>query len=203
MVITRLEDVGQSKIKVYIDYQYAFLLYQKDIEKLELAEGIEISRVYFETILEDTILRRAKQKAIAILKFMDRTELELRTKLIDAGYPEAVVEQTINYVSEYGFLNDERFVSAYVRAKMHTKSKRVIKTELQQKGILKDIIEQIFSEEYEEDGGNEDAELIAIRKAIAKKTKKPETLTYEEKQRLMASLYRKGFQISKIKQLLS
>jgi regulatory protein len=203
MVITRLEDVGQSKIKVYIDYQYAFLLYQKDIEKLELAEGIEISRVYFETILEDTILRRAKQKAIAILKFMDRTELELRTKLIDAGYPEAVVEQTINYVSEYGFLNDERFVSAYVRAKMHTKSKRVIKTELQQKGIPKDIIEQIFSEEYEEDGGNEDAELIAIRKSIAKKTKKPETLTYEEKQRLMASLYRKGFQISKIKQLLS
>lgn len=202
MVITRLEELGQSKIKVYFDHQYAFQLYQKDIEQLGLAEGIEISEAYAEKIMEDTIYRRAKQKALAVLKYMDRTEKELRSKLADAGYPGSIIDRTIAYVSEYGYLNDERFASAYVRAKMLSKSRMAIITELQQKGISRELIDQIFAEDYEGQGEMEDAELTAIRKAVAKKTKEPEALSHDEKQRLMASLYRRGFQISKIRQIL-
>lgn len=200
MEITRLEEV-QKKINVYIDGEYAFLLYPKDIYKYKLSEGEEISEKLYEEILNDTVYFRAKQKALAILKFMDRTEIELRQKLSRAGYNDAIIEKTIAYITSYGYINDERLAAAYTRSRKNTKSKLVIKTELMQKGIEKDIIDSIFQEEYD-NKDQEDSELIALKKAIAKKTRDPEALEYEEKQKLIASLYRKGFDIGKIKQIL-
>lgn len=205
MVVTRLEELGQSKIKVYIDGSYAFLLYQKDIQNFELSEGCSITTEFHDKILEDTVFRRAKQKALAILKFMDRTEQELRIKLADAGYPEEVMNRTIDYVYEYGYLNDARYAASYIRARKNTKSKLAIKTELLKKGIDKDIIEEAFEVEYRNDESSEseeDAELNAIRKAVAKKTKSVEYLSPEEKQKLMAALYRKGFEIDKIRKVV-
>jgi regulatory protein len=202
MIITRIEEIERSKFNIYIDEDYAFLLYQKDIDTYGLQEGSEISRLCYEKIMEDTVLRRVKQKALAILKFMDRSEQELRKKLSDAGYSEKVVDQAIVYVKEYKYLDDDRFAMSYVRSRKNSKSKLAIKTELIQKGISKETIDAVFMEEYE-NNEQEDAELSAIQKAIAKKTKTPESLSYEEKQKLIASLYRKGFDLSKIKKELS
>lgn len=201
MIITRLEELNKSKVKVYIDYEYAFLLYQKDIAHYKLAVESEIDELLYEEIISKTVFFRAKQKALALLKFMDRTELELRNKLKEAGYTDEIVDKTIAYINGYGYLDDERLTSSYVRNRMNTKSKLMIKMELQQKGVNSDIIDQVFHEEYENEN-HEDAELTAIKKVIAKKVKSTENLEYEEKQKLIASLYRKGFDISKIKQVL-
>jgi regulatory protein len=202
MIITRLEELDKSKVKVYIDEEYAFLLYQKDIKLFQLEEGGDISAEIFHKIHTDTVLRRAKQKALAILKFMDRTEYELRRKLFEADYTEEIISQTIDYVYEYGYLNDERFAASFVRLKKNNKSKKVLRLELSQKGIKNEIIDKIFTSEYIEEEDTQDPECVAIQKAIAKKTKAPECLSSEEKQKLMASLYRKGFDIDKIKQFL-
>jgi regulatory protein len=201
MVVTRFEELEQSKVKVYIDEEYAFLLYKKDIKRYKLEDGSVITSELYDKIIVDTVFRRAKQKAVAILQYMDRTEQELRKKLYEVGYTSSIIDRTLSYVNEYGYLDDERYAAAFVRSKMKTKSKLVIKTKLIQKGISKDIIDCIFMLEYG-DGEQEDPELIAIKKAISKKTKTPEDLTYEEKQKLLASLYRKGFDLSKIKQIL-
>jgi regulatory protein len=201
MVVTRFEELEQSKVKVYIDEEYAFLLYQKDIKQYKLEEGAVITSENYVKIIEDTVFRRAKQKAVAILKFMNRTEQELRKKLSEAEYTDSIIDRTIAYLYEYGYIDDERYAAAFVRSKMNTKSKLVIKTLLIQKGINKEIINNIFMAEYSDDD-KEDPELLAIKRAIAKKTKSLEDLTPEKKQKLLASLYRKGFDLSKIKQIL-
>jgi regulatory protein len=202
MIVTKLEEAEQSKFKIYIDEEYAFLLNQKDLEQYEISEGCTISQADYEKIIENTVFNRAKQKALSVLKFMDRTEQELRRKLKDAGYTEDIINRTIAYVYEYGYLNDERYASIYIRDRMNTKSKLIIRNELLHKGIDKSIIDRIIGEEYENDDMDDDAELMAIRKAVAKKTKSPENLSREDKQKLIASLYRKGFEISKIRQIL-
>lgn len=205
MVITRLEEMEKSKVKVYLDDSYAFLLYQKDIKHLGIEEGDAITEEVYEKILADIIFVRAKQKALEVLKFMDRTEQELSKKLSDAGYPQEIIHQTIDYVKEYGYIDDTRFTSSYVRTRMHAKSKLVIKTELLRKGISKGVIDKVFHDEYEIDKNSdsyEDAEMVAIKRNIAKKTKSPNDLTVEEKRKLMASLYRKGFDIDKIKKAI-
>ena len=115
MIITRLEELEKARVKVYIDGEFAFLLYRKDIRQFELSEGAQISQTLYTTILEDTVIRRAKQKALAILKFMDRTEAELRKKLADADCTKEVIDRALDYVMGYGYINDERFAAAYYK----------------------------------------------------------------------------------------
>ncbi len=202
MIITKLEESEKSKIKVFIDEEYAFWLYRKEVDEYRLESDLELSNALYEKIMIDTVCRHAKEKALSILKFTDRTENELRRKLADADYSDEIINKAITYVNGYGYLNDERLAATYTRARMNKKSKMVIKNELIQKGVNSQVIDQVLREEYSREPEEEDAELFAIRKAIAKKTKCPEELDYDAKQKLIASLYRKGFEISKIKQIL-
>lgn len=200
MIISRLEEFDKSKIKVYIDDEYAFLLYKKDIHQWELKEGAVLSQELYTLILSN-LYQRCMQKALTILKFMDRSEKELYNKLHDAGYPTDIIDRIIISMKEYGYINDARFALSFIRIRMKSKSKLMIKTELIHKGVAKDIIASALEEAYEEED-REDAELMAIRKAVFKKIKNIEELGPEEKQKLTASLYRKGFELSKINQVL-
>jgi regulatory protein len=200
MIITRLEGTEGSKVRVTIDENFAFILTVKELERYGLKEDMELSIVEYERILEETIYHRVLDKALNILKFSDRSEHELRRKLTQAEFPAILIDRAVSYVKMYGYLDDKRFAASFIRSRMNKKSKLMIKNELLQKGISEEILEEAFEETYAEE--EEDAELTAIKKAIAKKTKEPDTLTYEEKQKLIASLYRKGFDLGKIKQCL-
>lgn len=195
MIVTKLEELSKGKVKVYIDGEYHFLLYHKDIKIYKLQENELILEKVYEDIIQDTVLRRAKQKAMAILKYMDRTEQELKQKLKQAEYTDTIIESAIEYVKMFHYLDDERYAANYIRYKKSTKSKRQLQTELMQKGIRKEFIEQAFDDEY-------DDEDIAIQKAIAKKTLDIESLSQEEKMKLASSLYRKGFKMDVIQKYM-
>lgn len=191
MIITKIEELDKGKVKIYIDNEYHFWLYQKDLRIYQLAESEEIPDLFYRQLYKNTVLRRAKQKALAILKYMDRTEQELVIKLRQADYTDTVISDVVSYVKDFHYINDERYAANYIRYKKDTKSKRQIYAELKQKGIEKEYIEEAFREEYE----SEDA---AIIKAIGKKAKPIDTMTDQERLKLAASLYRKGFQMDLI-----
>ncbi|MDU6264784.1 MAG: regulatory protein RecX [Anaerocolumna aminovalerica] len=191
MIVTKLEELEKAKVKVYIDGEFHFLLYRKDIKIYKLQENEQISDKVYEEIIENTVLRRAKQKAMAILKYMDRSEQELRQKLKQSDYTETIIEAAIEYVKKFHYLDDERYAMNYIRFKKNTKSKRQLQTELSQKGIRKEYIDLAFQEEY-------DDEELAIQKAVSKKTSDVDSLSQEEKMKLASSLYRKGFKMDLI-----
>lgn len=196
MIITKFEELGKGKVKVYIDEEFHFILYHKDISIHHLNENDFISDVVYNDIEVNTVLRRAKQKALAILKFMNRTEYELVNKLKQADYTDKIIDSVINYVKAYHYIDDIGYAHDYVRCKKDTKSKRQLQMELMQKGIEKDKIEQAILEEY-------DNETLAIKKAIEKKCKNLDNLTPEDKMKISAYLYRKGYQLDLIKQHLN
>lgn len=201
MLVTSLKELKKSKIQVYLDEEYTFLLDQKEINKYHINENMIMTKDLYKE-LEELMYTKAKSKALSLLNFSDRSDTELRNKLREYGFNDSMIDRTMTYLYEYGYVDDERMASAYIRSRMHTKSKYYIQRELQQKGIRDDIIEELLTREYDNET-NEDAELIAISKAIKKKTKAPEELSYEEKQKLIASLFRKGFSIDKIKRVLT
>lgn len=208
MIITDIVqiNIGSNKnktaYKVYINYDYAFLLYSQDIKKYQLKTNEDITSITYNEIVEDTVYRRAKQKALAILKYMDRTEKELYTKLKESYYTEEIINRTIKYLKEYKYIDDKRYASSYIRSNKKTRSKLFLKTKLIQKGINKELLEKIIAIEYNIDSNGIDPELLAIRKAINKRFKNITNLSYEDKRKLIASLYRKGFNIDKIKKSL-
>lgn len=192
MIITGIED-GYRKLKrIYIDEEYKFSLYEKEIYIYQLKLGKEITHEVYLQIMEDTIYKRGKRKALNLLKRMDYTEGELRSKLKKSEFTQDMIDRVIAYIHSYHYLDDERYANRYIVNKTSNKSIRQIKMELLNKGIDKELIE----EQLEKNCTSDEA---AIQQAISKKTKDITALTLKEKQKIAAYLYRKGFQQSDIR----
>lgn len=185
MIITDLEECGKNRVKVYIDERYYFTLYDREIRKYGLEKEKDISDILVEELM-NSLVKKAKKKAMDLLKAMDRTEAELRHKLEYSGYTDEIVKEAIEYVKSYQYIDDLRYACSYIRIKKQIKSRRQILGELKQKGISDTDIEEALFTEY-------DNEEEAIQREISKKVKDVEELSRDEKQKLAAKLYRKGY----------
>ncbi len=195
MIITGIEKGYRKLFRIYVDEEYAFSLYESEIRRYQLEQDMELAEELFYEILEDTIFKRGKQKALNLLKRMDYTEGELRSKLKMSDFTPDMTDRVIDYINSYHYLNDARYVENYVAYKKSNKSIRQIKMELGRKGVDSELIEEHLAKSLPSDEE-------AIKKAIAKKTKDVDALTYEEKQKIASYLFRKGFKESDIRQQL-
>ena len=146
---------------------------------------------------------RAYRKALFILERRDHTQAELQKKLQDKDFSQESVEVAIDRLKEYGFINDRRFVEQYLRYHCLGKSKRVLSMKLLQKGIRPELFDSVYEELKAELACEPEQEALqqAIKAALRKAERKgcsPENLSKEEKNRIIAALYRKGFSVTKI-----
>lgn len=197
MIVTELAQVSKYKFKVYIDHEFAFQLSAKEVQLYGIQEEHQVTDVLYYEILNETILPKAKLKAMDLLKASDRTEAELTSKLKTAGFPVSITQEALAYVKKFNYVNDYRYACNYIHYRKESKSKKLLQLELSRKGIEQSLIEQALEEEYQ---GN--AEEEAIRREIKKKCRNVEELTYEKKMKLSASLYRKGYSASLIRSVL-
>ena len=79
--------------------------------------------------------KSARRKAMLLLEHMDRTEKGLSDRLRQAGFSAEAVEDAMNYVRSYGYLNDLRYAENYISFRINSKSRQKILQELAGKGI--------------------------------------------------------------------
>lgn len=198
MIITELRDLGNGKCIVYIDGACSFQLHIKDAKEAGLKEGKEINKNELDKLIENYIWPKARQKVISLIKFKDRTQKEIRDRLAFEMYPGEVIDRAIDYAKNYGLIDDRRYADNYISLRKYRKSQAAIRNELLQKGISKDILNFALLSHYDYEEEDEDPEIIAIKKEISKKVKDPDSMTPDEKEKLIAYLYRKGFELDKI-----
>jgi regulatory protein len=149
-------------------------------------------------------------KTLHFLSFRPRSEKEIRDYLKNnSSYAKAsegqekktkedLINSIINKLKEHKFLNDEEFVLWWFeqRTKVNPKSTRIIKVELQRKGIDKDLIETIIFQNKNLD----------LENAIKIANKKYERIKNEDKKKIYEKLFRflgsKGFDYDTIKEVI-
>ena len=188
MLVTKVETVTKTKYKVYVDGQFAFVLYKGELSRFHIAEEQELSQEIYEKIRIEVILKRAKLRAMHLLNDMWRTESQLREKLTRNDYPADIIEAAISYVKSFGYINDYEYARSFIESRKERKSRREIYMQLTTKGVARDLIDAAFEECYEREDSTE-----AIRRLLEKKHYDPENATPEEKKKVMAYLVRKGF----------
>lgn len=190
MLVTNIEKDGKYKYKVFLDESYVFWLSKKELYFLKIKLGTELTEEQYQKIRKEIILPKCKRKAISYLQLCDRTENELRGKLKMQLYAEDIIDQTMDYLRLYGYLDDSRVIARYIEQHRRRHSKRWIEQHLLQKGICKEQITEYFGEDYSEDE--------AIKKALYKKTKGNQIADYTERQKVIAYLGRQGFRMDQI-----
>ena len=84
--------------------------------------------------------------AIYYLTFRDRSRKELCDKLTEKGYEEAEITETIEKLMSYGYINDERYATSYIRSQMRGKGRRRITMELSGKGVDSEMKRELCTE---------------------------------------------------------
>lgn len=197
----RIESVekasGSKKQRVVFDDGTALSLYASDLKRLEdIADDGEIPKSAFEGFIEETILSRAKNRALHLVSKMDRTEEDMRRKLSQGGYPKDVTEQVISFMKEYHYIDDLSFAKSFIRTYMDKKSLSDIRRRLLEKGVEK---ARIFEAEAEVYQGDEEA---IIKELLRKRGYDSKEADPKERAKTARFLLGKGFSYESFSDLL-
>lgn len=197
MIVTDIVPLSKSRSKIFLNQELAFVLYAGEIRKFHINQGKEISLDNYDIIMKEILPKRAKLRAMNLLKSRDYTTQQLRSKLEQGFFPEEIVEKALEYVASFHYTDDLRYAIGYITYHEESRSRRRIEMDLQKKGISKEIIEKAWLT-FEENGGEHD-EISQIERLLEKKRYNPEETDYKEQQKIVAFLMRKGFKIEQIR----
>lgn len=199
-IVTKIEEMDKKRFRVFINGEFAFVLYKGELRRYKLEESMPVEEENYAVIVKELLPKRAKLRSMNLLKSRSYTEKQLREKLLQGGYREAIIDEALDYVKSFGYIDDRQYAEDFIIYNMERKSRRRIEQDLYAKGIDSGIVREIF-ERMKQDGEEPDEEALA-RELLRKKNYQPQNATNKEKQKLSAFLYRKGFQMDTIRRVL-
>ncbi len=201
MIVTRIEELSRSRSRIYVDDSFAFVLYKGELHLYGIREGEELNREAFRKITEEVLGQRATRRCMELLKSRPYTEKQLRDKLIQGEYPASCIEKAVAYVKSYGYVDDARYVQAYIISAQEKKSRRAMEADLLRRGVDAELIREAFLRQ-EEQGELEDEEELA-RRWLKKRRFDVQNADRATIQKTAAFLYRKGIGAETIRKVLS
>ena len=137
----------------------------------------------------------ALKRAFRFLGYRPRSEAEVQVKLTQLGFPQQIIETTLQKLRSLNFLNDENFARGWARAKTEGRGYGPLRVEkeLRQKGIAKSLIRQIVQETFGQQEGRERAKSLLEKRFRGKDLGNVKIL-----HRAVAFLQRRGYRSSVI-----
>lgn len=191
MIVTDLKELSKSRSKVYLDDEFAFVLYKGELRLFQIKIGQVLSDEAYTEITEVILVKRAKLRCMNLLKAREYTEFQLRSKLKEGWYPDEIIDTAIAYVKSYHYVDDREYARRYVEYKLASRSKKRLEMDLYKKGIASEIIKEVFEQLVE--GEVENNEEIMIQKLLLKKKYDCEMTDSKEKVKIQQFLLRKGY----------
>ena len=196
MEVLSLVKLTKGRAKICLAGGTDFVLYKKEYESYGIEEGADLSEADYNQIVTDILIPRCKKRALHLLEKQDRSEKNLRDKLKEGGYSQEIVDIAIDYINEYGYLDDARMAASHIRFYQDSRSKLRLKQDLIGKGISADVIDRVMDEEYTSD------ESDLIEKLLLKKNYNKDNATYEERAKMYRFLAGRGFSSDSINRVL-
>jgi len=135
-------------------------------------------------------LQKAKNYAFLLLKFRLRSENEIRQRLKKKKFDVDIIERTVSFLKDKGFINDDYFAKTWIESRIKKPlGIRRLKAELSIKGINPAIIDTQINE-IKKNYSEEDI-VVGIVKAKLNKLKGIDP--QKAKRRIYAYLLGRGF----------
>ncbi len=194
MQITEVESFQKGKYKIYLNNEFAFVLYRGELKKYQIEIGNNLSEADYNRILREVLIKRATKRAMHLLQSTERTEDQLRRKLKENLYPARAIQEAVDYVKSYHYIDDEAYARRFLTFKSSIWSRKKIEMELMNKGISKTIIQSVLEEENEDTA----SERELLQNLMKKKWEGLNPEDPKSKEKLFRYLVGKGFSYSDI-----
>ena len=200
MIVTDIVELTKSKSRVFLDGEFAFVLYKGELRLYHVAKGNELAESDYEEITRVLLPKRAKKRSLMLLQKKDYTEEELRGKLVKGEYPAETIEEALAYVKSYRYIDDYRYCTSYISCYGDKWSKQQMMSKLLAKGVDKNTIQRAYEEVGKK--GDLESEEELIYAILQKKHFDTETADIKSRQKMYRHLIYKGFSSEKISKFL-
>jgi regulatory protein len=198
-VITSIkQQKNKNRVNVYLDDKFGFGIDLDNFVLLHLKIDQELTEKEIGDIVKKAEYQKTFDKLLRFVMVRPRSEKEVTDYFKRKKVHESMHEKLFEKLKHLELLNDAKFAKWWIdqRIQFKNKSKRVIQIELRQKGIGKEIIDEVFSETVI------DEEKMA-RELLAKKMYKWKNLEPREaKQKTSQYLAGKGFSWDVIRKVI-
>ncbi len=195
MQITNLVRRGKSELyKTFVDDEYVCLLEAETIVKNKIKVGTNLSQNEFDEIRAESENLACKNMAISYVSKCLKSRWQVYDHLKQKGFLPKSINDALDLLENYGYINDKYYAEAFVKSKQNTKGIMYLKSALKQKGVKDSIINEVLSE-YQID----DEDVISL----AQKYLKNKTQDEKTKQKLYRHLLSKGFTYEQVNKALS
>lgn len=196
MEIIRIKKEG-GRYVLHLSNNDALSLKESVFVRHNLYKGKEIDRDQIAAIVFDG--ERQDGIDLALKKLTNRkTENEIRTLLSSENFDEEIIDEVLDYLIEYGFVDDEAYALLFCRDKRNINGYGPVKIAyiLRQKGIDDSTIAHGL-EEY-----TADMEQSMIASIVEKKYLR-DGILIKERNKIIRFLLSRGFHYSEIKEVLN
>jgi regulatory protein len=187
--IQRIESVGpdaKARRLIFEDASEPRVTSAAILKLLALEAGCAVDMEQLRMDLAENEPRLARERALQLLGYRERSCAELRQRLHDNGYPRSVVNDVVDRFCEVELIDDARFASAWVRSRVSAGyGRRRVARELAEKGIDDALIQSALEEEMGDD---------ELRRAMdSLRGRRPRDA--KERERLIRRLVSRGFEL--------
>jgi len=212
MIVTLLESQKKdpSRVNLYIDGEFNCGISVNTIAKYSLYVGKEITQETLDELFFSELESRFFDRAMGFLDRSPKTERQVRIYLKDLSFKKRgswfdslntemltkIIERVIERLSEYQYIDDERFAELFVTSRMKNKprGKDVLLMELLSKGVAKETAQKVLTLLVEDEA--------SLLKQTYEKKYKEEKITMNDRKKI-DFLRRKGFNWDLIEQFIN
>ncbi len=169
MKITELSPYKGTTWQMTTESGEKIYLGQRTVEKMNLKKGMELPDSAIDSIKEEDLERKSRERAMYLLSGRDYGFVELYRKL-EKNYPKEMCLRTCKSMAEKGLVNDREYAFRLGKQLFEIKKESAVavRYKLTQKGIPKDIISEVIEYYCEDD----EAVQNRIKELVEKKYKR-------------------------------
>lgn len=169
MRITELSPYKGTTWQITTENGGKIFIGQRTVEKMNLKKGMELPDSAIESIKEEDLERKSRERAMYLLSGRDYGFVELYRKL-EKTYPKEMCLRTCKLMAEKGLVNDREYAFRLGKQLFEIKKESAVavRYKLTQKGIPKDIISEVIDAYCEDDEAVKDR----IKALVEKKYKR-------------------------------
>ncbi len=197
-----------KRFNIFLDGKFAFSADEDLVVEYRLISDKEIDQEKIEKLLFEAEVGKLMERMYRLFNIRQRSEKEVRDYLRNLSFKrkvkgeevmsEVAIELLIKKLKQKKMLNDEEFAKSWVEARSKKKGKIAIKRELFQKGIDREIIEEVISGQVTVDSEAQVAEKILEKKMRIWKNLPP----LKFKKKAYEFLMRRGFEYEPVKDIV-
>jgi len=180
---------NESRINIYLDGEYFVSADEVAVHKAGLKKGNEVDAQMLSQMLLADDMQRSFDLSLKFLSYRLRSKKEINVYLSEKGFDKNTIDDTIEKLLSYGYLNDLAFAQMYVRSQKCRYGIMKIEHNLKEFGISDEILQEL-------DLSDDKEELLKLAKKYRNSHKN------SDDKKLASYLLSKGFEWDSVKQIL-